>query len=475
MTTKIGQLAQELSRVNPWWRGDTGWSELDPDLREARAEGLSFKSGVLDGLVPGGLYILRGPRRVGKTVAIKQAIENLLASGIPPTCIVRVAADGWAAKEIRTLTQNTALPPIPEGEIRYWFIDEISTVLGAWDQQIKWLRDNDLEFRAATVVLTGSNASSLTEAAGALAGRRGNAPNLDRTLLPVGFATFVRLVGRHPAPPRPDVSVSGLRSAGAAHGYAQLLPWLDYLVELWERYMQYGGFPRAVAAAAQNQTVPLGFVNDLFDVISADTFKTSRLSANAEMALLERLWKSMASPANLSNIGQEIDTTYNTIARHVAYLRDAFLLWSSPQRAENKWIPRDGAQEKLYAVDPLVARLAHLRNSARQDIDPTVMTEMQVGMALRRRMIADRGSAMSDEFLFYVRTPSRKEIDFVSEYLAGTAIEGKYCDDGGWRSEAATVNASEWNGILVTRNVLDTSSQDAWAVPAGLLCYLLDT
>ena len=82
---------------------------------------------------------------------------------------------------------------------------------------------------------------------------------------------------------------------------------------------------------------------------------------------------------------------------------------------------------------------------------------------------------MSDEFLFYVRTPTRKEIDFVSEYLAGTAIEGKYCEDGGWNSEAATVNSSEWNGILVTRNVLDTSSQDAWAVPAGLLCYLLDT
>ena len=82
---------------------------------------------------------------------------------------------------------------------------------------------------------------------------------------------------------------------------------------------------------------------------------------------------------------------------------------------------------------------------------------------------------MSDEFLFYVRTPTRKEIDSVSEYLAGTAIEGKYCEDGGWKGEAATVDVSEWNGILVTRNVLDTSSQDALAVPAGLLCYLLDT
>jgi predicted AAA+ superfamily ATPase len=474
VAAKIGQLAQELSRINPWWR-DPKWRDLDPDLLDARADGLSFRSGVLDGLVPGGLYILRGPRRVGKTVAIKQTIEDLLDKGIPPTCIVRVAADGWAAKDIRTLAQRTALPTIPEGQIRYWFIDEVSAVSGAWDQQIKWLRDNDNEFRASTVVLTGSNASSLMEAAGALAGRRGNAPNLDRTLLPMGFATFVRLVGRQPVPTRPAVSVSELRTDAAIHAYADLLPWLDYLVELWEMYTQYGGFPRAVAAARKGQPVPLGFVEDLFGVISADTFKASRLSANTEMVLLERLWMSMSSPANLSSIGAAIDTTHQVIARHIDYLRDAFLLWSCPQRAESKWIPRERAQDKLYAVDPLVARLAHLRNSSRQDIDPTVMTEMQIGMALRRRMTADRGSAMSDEFLFYVRTPTRKEIDFVSEYLVGTAIEGKYCEDGGWNSEAATVNASEWNGILVTRNVLDTSSQDAWAIPAGLLCYLLDT
>ena len=31
-----------------------------------------------------------------------------------------------------------------------------------------------------------------------------------------------------------------------------------------------------------------------------------------------------------------------------------------------------------------IARLSHLRNPARSDVDTTILTEMQVGMALRR-------------------------------------------------------------------------------------------
>lgn len=100
---------------------------------------------------------------------------------------------------------------------------------------------------------------------------------------------------------------------------------------------------------------------------------------------------------------------------------------------------------------------------------------MQIGMAMRRRVLVDRPTAGNHDFLFYTRTPARKEIDFVSTDLGGVAIEGEYTDRGSWRSEAATVNASEWDGILVTKNVLDlTEATTAWAVPAGILAYFLD-
>ncbi|MGH3248908.1 MAG: AAA family ATPase [Trebonia sp.] len=149
MSTRIGQVAQEIARMNPWWRSP-GWAENDHDLREVRDSGLGYESPCLANLKPGGLYLLRGPRRVGKTVSVKQAVQSLLASGVPPLAIVRFAADGWLASDLRTLVQNVALPPAPEGPGRWWFIDGVTAVKGDWATQIKWLRDNDPTFSTAT-------------------------------------------------------------------------------------------------------------------------------------------------------------------------------------------------------------------------------------------------------------------------------------------------------------------------------------
>lgn len=479
MATKIGLQAQEVSRQNPWWR-DARWARTDGDLRDAAATSLSYHSHILDELTPASLYLLRGPRRVGKTVAVKQTIRDLLEAGTPPTSIVRIAADGWAAKDIRTVVQNTALPLIPAGCERTWFFDEISAVTGDWAQQIKWLRDNDPGFRSATVVLTGSNAAALTAAAGTLAGRRGPDGATDRTLLPIGFRTFTSLVRRallQPTTELPADSIdpSDLHTAVGRAAFEAMLPWLDDLVRLWETYLSYGGFPRAVAAASLGKPIPPGAIEDLFNVIAGDAFRNSRLGVATEMALLDRLWGSMASPANLSNVATDIGVSHDIVARHVGYLHDAYLLWRCPQRDDNEWIGRPRAQDKIYAIDPLVARMAHLRNASRADIDPTVLTEMQLGMMIRRSIIRSNPTSLQDDFVFHVRTPARKEIDFVAEDFAGAAIEGKYCEDGSWHADAATVNASPWHGILATRNVLDLNSDRAWAVPSGILAYLLDT
>lgn len=133
-------------------------------------------------------------------------------------------------------------------------------------------------------------------------------------------------------------------------------------------------------------------------------------------------------------------------------------------------------EERIHSSVPYTEEcIRHLRNPERADIDPTVLTEMQLGMAIHRHIAATTPTMLNDDFLFHVRTPARKEIDFVANQLAGTAIEGKYSEDGRWRSEAKTVDASEWDGILCTRNVLDTNGDGAWAVPASFIAYAIDT
>jgi predicted AAA+ superfamily ATPase len=474
VSTRIGQVAQEIARMNPWWRSPH-WATADQDLRDVRDSGLGYRSTCPDSLQPGGLYLLRGPRRVGKTVSVKQAVQTLLDAGVPPLAIVRFAADGWVANDLRTLVHNVALPPVPEGTGRWWFIDEVTAVTGDWATQVKWLRDNEPTFSTATVVLTGSSSESLTSASGILAGRRGRVPDTDRTLLPIGFRTFARLL-RPELTALPSLAVGRLHSKEAAAAYQAALPWLDDLVRLWEVYLQYGGFPAAVAAARQARPVPGWFVDDLFAVLHRDAFASSRLSESQTSAMVARLWAGMGSPVNLTSIGADVDVSHDAVQRHIGYLRDAYLLWTCPQTADGSFTRRDRAPQKLYAIDPLIARLAHLRNPARQDVDVTILAEMQVGMALRRATFAGGWPWTADEVIFYHRTKTRKEIDFVGEPLAGTAVEGKYTETGRWRGASATVAASEWQGVLTTRNVLDCTDPDGpWAVPAGILAALVDT
>jgi hypothetical protein len=108
----------------------------------------------------------------------------------------------------------------------------------------------------------------------------------------------------------------------------------------------------------------------------------------------------------------------------------------------------------------------------------TAIAEQQIGLACRREIESrNPGSWATDDRLFYQRTPTRKEIDFVGHDLNPVAIEGKYVEDGGWASEARTVEAAAYNGVLTTRNVLDCPAKPgkAWAIPAAFVAYLIDT
>ncbi len=334
-----------------------------------------------------------------------------------------------------------------------------------------------MEFGSATVVVTGSDSAALTAAIGRWAGRRGEVTERDRTLLPMGFRTFVDLVApRHPTD-APRLPLVDIHSSLAADAYGSLLGWVGQLSRMWRLYLAHGGFPRSVAAAKQGKAIPRDFVDDIFDVIFRDAFADSRLSKADAASLVERVMEGMASPLNATSIADDIAAHPTTVARHLAYLRNAYLTWACPQRSATGWAALPKAQPKVYAIDSIVARVPYLRNDARRDVDPTILSEMMLGMAIRRAAIAGGREWDGDEFLFYHRTPTGKEIDFVSPLLGGNAVEGKFTD-GRWRRDAITVNASEWHGIMATESVLEieTGAQrdKAWAVPAGLLAYLID-
>jgi hypothetical protein len=84
-----------------------------------------------------------------------------------------------------------------------------------------------------------------------------------------------------------------------------------------------------------------------------------------------------------------------------------------------------------------------------------------------------------------LRSGARKSIPFcgqnrekgcisagVGPALGRLGVEGKYVDDRR-KQESLTVKAQFGRGVLATRSIFDISD-DVWAVPAGILAWLIN-
>ena len=485
-----GEIQQLLVAGNRWWRSPTGWARHDPDLREAAQASFRYTAGVLAGLPSGSLTTLRGPRRVGKSVEIKRAIESLIAGGTAPRLIVHVAADGWRAADLARLV-NAADQLTPAGH-RYWFIDEITSIRDGWPERVKWLRDNDAAFRTDTVVLSGSSAADLTAATKALAGRRGPGSVPDRFLLPMGFRTFAALANdadEH-GPPIDvgPLAVAELSRKRIAEACEALAPWLDWLVQRWDAYLRVGGFPSALDEFLASRDAPNPLRRALLDVVHGDALRRADWSRTQTAALLQRIADGLCSPVNYAALADDVDLAQPTVRRRFEELREAFVVWpchreqrprrsgESPRRSGEG--PRHGeslrpklnARCKFYFLDPIYA---HLGGSPPDD---TQLSEQQLGMALLRAAERERPGALVDfSAVLHHRSNTRREIDFVGPAFGGLAIESKFVD-GRWKRDAQTLAASPWRGIVATRSELDLREDNkAVAVPTALLAWLVDS
>ena len=461
-----------LARTS-WWAEPRTWILRDPDLIRVRKAPFEYSAGVLRNLTPGGLYLLRGPRRVGKSVELKKTIEQLIASGRDPRRILHVAADRLAAGDLQRIV-DAAAPLTPGTGPRFWFIDEITAITDGWPAAVKWLRDNDTRFGLDTVVLTGSSAAGLDEAVKALAGRRGGAENSDRVLLPMPFRAFVHArSGDHPPGDPGPLSVAELTPTALRDAVATLAPWLDLLIREWEIYLTVGGFPQAVAAhVTGDERARETLRRTLLDVIHGEAFVQSRWSKAQSGAFVARIARGLASPTNHHDIATDLDTSAQTVRRRIDALRDAFTVWPChPCHPKGPLRPALRAQQKTYFTDPIYSFLS--RHGERL-ANLGILSEQQLGVALLRSFARlDPGAYPNFDSVLHHRTPARKEIDFVGPAFGDLAIESKYVDQRRWKRDARTLAASRWRGVMATRSALDLTDPDLVAVPTGLLAWLI--
>jgi uncharacterized protein len=465
---------QHLLDFNPWWQNPRGWDQHDPDLREARLNALgSYDPQPLSDIELGALYLLMGPRRAGKSVAMKRAISGLLGEGFDPRHIVFCPCENLTGQDLRRIVRLAEdLTPGIKSERRYWFFDEI-TYVSSWATTLKQLRDQT-SLRAGCVVATGSSGAKRREAQGELGGREGHDGGV-RLLLPMGFRAFARELYPTLAENLPSESVAcrDLQSEATRRYLEPLTIHLDQLTLAWERYLSIGGFPRAVADALGRVDVAPATANGMWNILVGDVLHVGSMSDRDVKALLQRLVLGIGSPLNVASVTKALNIgARNTVESRIDRLCASFYAWRA-STTHDGIAPVHGAQSKLYFIDPLIARLPSLRDRSLAAPDITHLSEQQLGVCLLRGTARTEHLALLDEAVVLVqRNPDTgSEIDFVGPRLQ-TPIESKYVSQK-WRGGRRMLDEHHGHGILATRDILDLN-ENIWAIPTGLLAWTIN-
>lgn len=171
--TTLPALAEYIDQVNPWWRGEPA-----PPVQVYQRWPLPLLlSRLQSGVTPA--VVLRGPRRVGKTVLLHQVLDTLLRQGAASNRILYLPFDElpdlgklsqpllsiayWFERQRLGCTFNEAAR---NNTPAFLFFDEVQN-LDAWAPQLKSLVDN----HAVRVFVTGSSSLRIEAGRDSLAGR----------------------------------------------------------------------------------------------------------------------------------------------------------------------------------------------------------------------------------------------------------------------------------------------------------------
>ena len=450
------QVIERLRQENPWWqtshsggahvRGFAPRAYLPSLLSLLRAEALRRA------------VIVRGPRRVGKTVLVHHAIDALLRDEVSPQDILYCSVDSPVYNG-RRLDELVKLGQKASGTSRFRFVlfDEIQYVRD-WEVHLKVLVDDSPHVK---YVASGSAAAALR-----LKSQESGAGRFtDFHLPPLTFAEYLTLRGE-----------DGLVESTETTRWG-VAPDLDALNTAFVRYLNFGGYPE-VALVKEVQDNPAQFVkSDIIDKVLLRDLPS--LYGIHDVQELNYLFTTLAF-----NTGQEIQleelakhsgVAKNTIKRYLDYLEAAFLI------------------RRVYRVDRSARRFkrethfkAYLTTSSLRAalFAPLGADDAEMGHVVETGCLSQW--LPSTHPMHYARWPGRgpNEVDFVllnQQLRPVFAVEVKWSDASAQRPERdlrALLEFAKENAIdvvVVTTRTLEREQRIGdlvlQFVPAALYCH----
>jgi predicted AAA+ superfamily ATPase len=360
----------EVVLQNPWWKHGKKFVQFDKNL-QALAANIAFTRKQIE-LNKGNIYVLRGPRQVGKTTYIKKLISELIDKGINPSNILYLSSDFFISRrELRNAITYFLNKNVDASEL-YLFIDEITSVKD-WSFELKYLSDSGI-MKKAVVMATGSSAVALRKEGELLPGRglEGN----EHHMRPLTFRDFVlqtteRICDtikerelRNSMRELRTVLEKNSTTLGASldplikslHTISPFKQELEYLFNL---YLRCGGYPFAISnfLAQEQKTGRFSTEARLSEILMRDVIgDITKLGKQDTVArqLLREISNKYGSRYSFSKLAGDVGITHVTTIDYLEILEESFILTILYAINLNEKEPKFKGDKKIYFQDPFV-------------------------------------------------------------------------------------------------------------------------
>ena len=471
-----------LARQNPWWL-DPAAVAGDHHIRQLADSPFAWRPAITGAMTMDqeAVFIVRGPRQVGKSTLLKTRIQALLSEGVRPRDIcyldceragIRSAQELSEAIEAFTRWKGEGVAPAghEEDRTRHLLLDEV-TYVPDWARGVKIASDSG-RLREVCLVVTGSDALDLKAGGERLPGRRGRVDAPDLTMLPMSFREFAVIMdGRLEGVPAFSWEPSDWPAVTEA---ASLTP--DTVSDLFAQFLVSGGLPAAVRERINTGRVPEYVFRQFVDVFLGQVARMGRRESVLR-DLVAWLANRRENPFDWASASRETGAgKQDTIRDYVEDLEQAFL-WRVIHRTRSLGSPyrQPRTPRRLYYLDPLLFHAFHAWSLGYGD-SWTTAVQLSDDPARRGYLVETVLSAHlarhADRLLYH---RNGGEIDFVLFREGGgrALIESKY--QGRVTGADSARLRENGGGVLVSR---DTLRYDAEArtliIPAARLLMMLE-
>lgn len=332
------QLLEKLHDLNPWWK--TG--EIDAPFRAMNKRLYFWEfSDLVQTTSINRAVILMGPRRVGKTIMIFQAIQKLIDKGVAPKKICYFSIDSFyniGLEQLLKLHQK-AVGISDSTDGFYVFFDEIQ-YLANWEMQLKVLVD----FRRTTkFIASGSAAAALNRKSK----ESGVGRFTDFALPPLTFQEYLKLKDfeRDVIP----------KSAEWQAGVPQLdKAAMETLNKHFFDYINFGGYPELSLSDDLRKNPSRYFNNDIVDKVLQNDLPS--LYGIQDVQELQNVFKIIAlnsgNTFSYEEIFQKSGIAKNTIKKYIEYLEAAFLIKTVQRIDDTGKRFKRAIKFKIYLTNP---------------------------------------------------------------------------------------------------------------------------